>query len=240
MNYDRIASIHASKLEFTLTKPGKVKKKKGRASFEFTVRAIDGVTKTFKAVAQVYSIWTSERTRNAVRAILIFEPTNLPMQKVVEFLNHYKILKCPATDGSAMGISRAGKGVIRYGTLPETTYSERCGETNTYMEFYASKEIVLREMLDVIKRYGGKSGGGMQLSGLERVDLSCIDPTIIQQVGFEKIPDYFNRSPDMWLGNPDKFMSGSGYSSYGESRQAAEIFLDVFDAEIRGETVSNE
>lgn len=137
--------------------------------------------------------------------------------------------------------------VLRYGAedpaipFPAPLPGENNWDT---VPIFDTKSLALQEIFRVISKFSKTI-----ISGTDLIDLNKVSDTVLQEIGFIKVPDRLGRGVPMWQGDPERiatlgkssFRTGySRYRSYRDERNEASAatqevinsFLDILEAEL--------
>jgi hypothetical protein len=211
---DNVLRFSVTNVKFQILK----NRSKGRAVFKYEVvfKNDDGTEerKPFIASAMIVCIWP-DSTGNCAKAYMKVNRENRALMVLISLIKMHKVVACP----DDMFLS-GNENSLRYGPAAEKIHAVRGDEWIDYF-YYDSAAMAIASIINQIKTY-------KQVSGIACINLGMVEDSVLLEVGFERIADVFGRGPDMWCGNPDRFLDASeGWSSsrYETSKNNAVSFL---------------
>ena len=129
--------------------------------------------------------------------------------------------------------------ILRHGVF-DTDYHTYNNEINSNIPIYDNKSIALKNIIDFIV-----SQTNVKLSGVDLINLNVIPDSILEQIGFIKVPDRLGVGNSMWAGDPlrslrpemssRKYYYGGAKESSDKMKETAEQFVKILEEELTRE-----
>ena len=132
--------------------------------------------------------------------------------------------------------------ILRYGAK-EALFLTKSYGSNRYdpIPIYDTKALAFKAIMEALSSYSS-----VNIAGLDLINLNSISDSVLEELGFIKVPDILGRGVPMWCGDAVQALS-MGAASYGDRRwssgsgddtekathsEVVESFLAVLEAEL--------
>lgn len=180
---------------------------------------------------RVFSLW-ADGSNNVIKAHLIADRGRDRLQDAF-----FRIVRLGGESQCPLGrtLTADSQGFLRYGCRSKSISHLPGNSSNDYIDrwCYDSKAAAMKAILDELTRY-------RTLGGLNLANLGSVSDRILEQFGYEKLPDLMRRGNPMWMGNPEWITKAgtTGYyvNSKDQEKNIAE-FLEILQVELGGPTL---
>lgn len=197
-----IQRISVFNVTFRLPEPkdGKIDKRKASYALIEYEKKVPGNTIFAEVKIPLVSVWRDPNTNNACKAYMLApmktQSRNIQIASFAKEILAQGYAEC--TDD--MIISCDSSGMLRYGIKMRksgTAAHYRRYDQSNFSEYfiYDSRNIAMAELIKEI-------GNIVPVGGIDQINLGLLPPSILQEAGFQYIPDLLRRGVGMWLGNP--------------------------------------
>jgi len=190
----------------------------GVAWIEYELHDTDGNITVKKLRVRILSCWINQYNGNAIK---VHMQANLARPSHVQFVS--LIISSGKLDGRDGIFTAERSGVIRFGYEPSINYGDCYTGYNQTFEVYKvydSKAIAITAILNDM-------GRRLQVGGVHLINLDLVDDSVLEEVGFEKVPDLLRCSVPMWSGNPGDIVRAGGRSTWDQEKKNCESFLTL-------------
>ncbi len=201
----------------------------GIARMEYELRDTDGNLDTKKLGIRILSCWVNRHTGNAIK---------VHMQANIARPSHAKFIDLIISSGKLEGregiFTAERNGIVRFGFEPSANYGDcYTGYTDTFDVYnvYDSKAIAITAILNDL-------GRRLQVGGVQLINLDLVSDSVLEEVGFEQVPDLLRHSVSMWSGNPKDVVRAGGRNSWDQEKKNCESFLALLQQSLAPEGVS--
>lgn len=190
----------------------------GMAWIEYELIDKNGNLATKKLGIKILSCWINRHNGNAIKVHMQANPAR---PSHIQFVN--AIISSGKLEGREGIFTAERSGTIRFGYEPSMNYGDcYTGYTETFDAYkvYDSKAIAITAILKDM-------GQRLQVGGVHLINLSLVSDDVLEEVGFEKVPDLLRCSIPMWSGNPSDIVRAGGRSSWDQEKKNCESFLTL-------------
>lgn len=189
----------------------------GVAEIAYELRTDDGDIDDGKLSLPIISCWMDRHDGNAVKVHLKADPSRP---------SHAKLLNLIVSNGKLDGMNGVftadKRGTVRFGYDPTTRnvdgYSGYCHSDYKTYTIYDSSAIAIDAILREISRR-------LQVGGINLINLATIADSVLEEVGFEKVPDLLRRGIPMWMGNATDILRAGGRGNWEQESENCKSFL---------------
>lgn len=175
----------------------------------------------------VYSLWT-DASNNVVKAHCVVRRSDKHQEDFFRKMQISGEIQCPL----GRTLIADTQGFLRYGCKTKSISHTPGTSSNDYKDsyIYDSKAAAMKAILDELS-------STRTLGGLNLADLGTTSDHLLQQFGYEKVPDVLKRGRSMWLGNP-QLVTQAGAANLGYYQQNQErdkniqAFLEILQKEL--------
>ena len=178
---------------------------------------------TIQVSLPIISCWVDKRKNNAAKVYM----------EAGQGLTHKGFMNAVISNGTVetrdghLTAERVGQGgIIRFGAAPDKEY-EALDENYKRYHIYDTKALAIEAIINRINHI-------VQVGGVDLVDLTLIDDSVLIESGFEKVPDAMNKGPAMWMGDPDNIVQAGTNNrfSYTAQKENCISFLQLMRASL--------